>query len=104
MIRKTLRGLRAATLAGLVIAMGSAPAAAQDTPRQEADPFASVLFPPELIMQHARAIRLTDAQRSAITGLIQQVQQRVLGMQWQLAEQMQELKQTLAGSRIDQDR
>jgi hypothetical protein len=94
-------------VAGLFTAgmlLGSAPATAQNVPGQEADPFASVLFPPELIMQHARAIRLTDDQRSSITRLIGQVQQRVIGLQWQLAEQVQALTQTLGGTRIDQDR
>ncbi|HEX6694164.1 MAG TPA: hypothetical protein VF035_05585 [Longimicrobiales bacterium] len=81
-----------------------APVHAQVAPPQEADPFAAVLYPPELIMLHARAIRLSDDQRRAITAQIGQVQQRVIGMQWQLAEQVQALKQTLAGARIDQDR
>lgn len=80
------------------------PLYAQTPPPQEADPFAAVLYPPELIMQHARAIRLSDDQRRAITAQIGQVQQRVIGMQWQLAEQVQALKQTLAGARVDQDR
>ncbi|HEX6134398.1 MAG TPA: hypothetical protein VFZ24_10545 [Longimicrobiales bacterium] len=96
-----------ALLAGLFalgLLSGGAPAAAQEAPRQEADPFATVLFPPELIMQHARAIRLSDGQRNEITELIGGVQQRVLGLQWQLAEQVQALRQTLSGARIDQDR
>ncbi|MEX1183574.1 MAG: hypothetical protein WEF86_10105 [Gemmatimonadota bacterium] len=104
MIRDAVRPLLLAGLFTLGLLQGSAPATAQDASGQEGDPFASVLFPPELIMQHARAIRLTDDQRSAITGLIGQVQQRVIGLQWQLAEQMQALKQTLGGARIDQDR
>ena len=104
MIHDAARPLLMAGLFTLGLLLGSVPATAQDAPRQEADPFASVLFPPELIMQHARAIRLTDDQRRSITELIQQGQQRVLGLQWQLAEQVQALKQTLAGARIDQDR
>jgi Spy/CpxP family protein refolding chaperone len=78
--------------------------AAQGTPRQEADPFATVLFPPELIMQHARAIRLSDDQRVTITRHIEQLQSRVVRMQWQLTEQVQALRGTLARPRVDQDR
>ena len=88
-------------VAGLVVA---APAHAQTAPRPEADPFAAVLFPPELIMQHARAIRLNDEQRTTITLHIQQLQTRVVRMQWQLAEQVQALRGTLARPRVDQDR
>jgi len=80
------------------------PASAQAAPKQEADPFAAVLFPPELIMQHARAIRLDDQQRVTITRYIEQLQARVVAMQWQLAEQVQALRETLARSRVDQDR
>jgi Spy/CpxP family protein refolding chaperone len=104
MMRGVVRPLLVAGLFTAGMLLGSAPATAQNVPGQEADPFASVLFPPELIMQHARAIRLTDDQRSSITRLIGQVQQRVIGLQWQLAEQVQALTQTLGGTRIDQDR
>jgi Spy/CpxP family protein refolding chaperone len=80
------------------------PAAAQAASEQEGDPFASVLFTPELIMQHARAIRLDDAQRATITRHIEQLQSRVVTMQWQLTEQVQALRETLARPRVDQDR
>ena len=81
---------RAVLVVGMVTAgmLARSPLAAQEPPRQEADPFAAVLFPPELIMQHARAIRLSDDQRRAITAQIGQVQKRVIGLQWQLAEQV----------------
>jgi Spy/CpxP family protein refolding chaperone len=104
MIHDVVRPLLMTGLFSLGMLLGSAPVTAQDAPRQEADPFAAVLFPPELIMQHARAIRLTDDQRRSITGLIGQVQGRVIGLQWQLAEQVQALTQTLGGARVDQDR
>jgi hypothetical protein len=45
------------------VSIWAEPASAQAAPKAEADPFAAVLFPPELIMQHARAIRLDDQQR-----------------------------------------
>ena len=99
-----VRPLLVAVLFTLGILLGTAPVMAQTTPRQEADPFATVLFPPELIMQHARAIQLSDGQRSAITRLIEDLQGRVVGMQWQLAEQVQALRETLGRTRVDQDR
>ena len=92
------------SLLALGALMAARPAAAQAPPKQEADPFAAVLFPPELIMQHARAIRLNDEQRSAITKLIEQLQGRVIGLQWELVEQVQALKETLNHTRVDQDR
>jgi Spy/CpxP family protein refolding chaperone len=103
MIRKAVRPLLLAGLVMMAMFAGSAPAAAQSAPRQEADPFATVLFPPELIMQHARAIRLNDEQRDAITRLIGQTQGRVLGLQLELVEQVAALRATLGRSRVDQD-
>jgi Spy/CpxP family protein refolding chaperone len=104
MIRKGVRSLLLALLCALGVLLGAQQGAAQVPPKPEEDPFASVLFPPELIMQHARAIRLNDEQRTAITKLIEQLQGRVIGLQWQLAEQVQALKETLSRSRVDQDR
>ncbi len=48
----------------------AAPALAQQPPQApavQADPLFDALFPPELIMQHRRAIGLTDEQRDAIS-------------------------------------
>jgi Spy/CpxP family protein refolding chaperone len=99
-----VRSLGAAALLVCAVAAGAARVVAQAAPKQEADPFATVLFPPELIMQHARAIRLNDEQRGTITKLIEQLQQRVLGLQWELAEKVQALRQTLDRPKVDQDR
>jgi Spy/CpxP family protein refolding chaperone len=104
MARMIVRSLLMAAVLVLGVLPGAQQAAAQTAPKQEEDPFASVLFPPELIMQHARAIRLNDEQRSAITKLIEQLQGRVIGLQWQLAEQVQALRETLGSTRVDQDR
>ncbi|HET9439043.1 MAG TPA: hypothetical protein VFO52_02685 [Longimicrobiales bacterium] len=98
------RGLLLAVVCALGVFFSAEPAVGQGTPKQEADPFAAVLFPPELIMQHARAIRLTDEQRVTITRHIEQLQSRVVRMQWQLNEQVQALRETLARPRVDQDR
>ncbi len=104
MTRIVVRPLLLAALFALGGLLGAQEGAAQAAPKQEEDPFASVLFPPELIMQHARAIRLNDEQRVAITKLIEQLQGRVIGLQWQMAEQVQALKETLGRTRVDQDR
>ena len=98
------RSLMLAVVCVLSVLLRAEPVAAQATPKQEGDPFAAVLFPPELIMQHARAIRLSDEQRVTITRHIEQLQSRVVRMQWQLTEQVEALRQTLARPRVDQDR
>ena len=76
---------------------------AQEQQIQE-DPLFSVLFTPELIMQHRRAIDLTDEQRDAISGMIQDLQGRVVSLQWELMDEVQRLTEILEGARVDLDR
>jgi Spy/CpxP family protein refolding chaperone len=101
---RIVRSLLVAGVVTLSLLCSAQPLAAQAAPKQDEDPFGSVLFPPELIMQHARAINLDDRQRATITKLIEQLQGRAVRLQWQLAEQAQALKQTLSRTMVDQDR
>lgn len=81
----------------------AAPAASQEAQPQE-DPLFSTLFTPELIMQHRRAIGLTDEQRDAISQMIQELQGRVVRLQWELLDQIQVLSETTSQTRVDLDR
>ena len=74
---------------------------AQERPE---DPFANVLFAPELIMQHRRAIDLQRDQRDAITTAIQELQSDVVSLQWELLDETQELVEMLAGPRAEESR
>ncbi len=84
------------------------PIAAQDAPPPDPvvqdDPLFATLYPPELIMQHRRAISLDDEQRDAISQLIQDLQGRVLRLQWELLDEVQELSRITALDRVDLDR
>jgi len=104
MKKATIRGTLM-LMAGLALAV---PASGQDAPPAEAavteDPLFATLYPPELIMQHRRAIELDDEQRDAISQLIQDLQGRVVRLQWELLDEVQELARLTAMSRIDLDR
>lgn len=83
------------------------PALTQQQPQAPAvqeDPLFDALFPPELIMQHRRAIGLTDEQRDAISQMIQELQGRVVRLQWELLDEMQQLTELMSVPRIDLDR
>lgn len=90
-------------LFSFALLLPAGPLSAQ-TPIPEDDPIGESLFAPELIMQHRRAIDLTDEQRDAISRLIQQLQGRVVSLQWQLLDEMQSLQEILEAPRVDLDR
>lgn len=101
--------VRKRTAHSLAIALAAAaalpaPAVTQETAAPATDALFETLFPPELIMQHRRAIDLTDEQRDAISQLIQELQGRVVRLQWELLDEMQQLTTIMQGTRVDLDR
>lgn len=91
-------------LGAMAVSVSPALAQQQPAPSVQADPLFEALFPPELIMQHQRAIGLTDQQRDGISRLIQDLQGRVVQLQWELLDEMQQLTQLMSATRIDLDR
>jgi Spy/CpxP family protein refolding chaperone len=87
----------------LAVAPGRAAGQEAEPPIQE-DPLFATLFAPELIMQNRRAIGLSDEQRDAISQLIQELQGRVVRLQWELLDELQELTEITGSSRVDLDR
>lgn len=96
-------------LFGLALAsLGSVapPAAAQEPtePTLQQDPLFATLYTPELIMQHRRTIGLTDEQRDAISRLISELQGEVLGLQWELLDEVEQLGAVTGRPRVELDR
>ena len=71
-------------------------AALSAQPNRPEDPLAAHLFPPELIMKHQREIALSEAQREAIRGTIQEAQSTFSGLQWDLESEMASLVDLIA--------
>jgi Spy/CpxP family protein refolding chaperone len=95
-----------AALVLLLACAAVAPAGArgQQQPGLPDDPLFETLFPPDLIMQHRRAIELTDEQRDAISQMIQELQGRVVRLQWELLDEVQQLREVMAAPRVQLDR
>jgi|OM-RGC.v1.023679698 P pilus assembly/Cpx signaling pathway, periplasmic inhibitor/zinc-resistance associated protein len=108
MTHRRIPRIAAAGLATLALVAGAlavgTPLSAQDADALNEDPIFSTLFPPELIMQHRRAIELSDEQRDAISRLIQDLQGQVVRLQWELLDELQELGRVTGGTRVDLDR
>ena len=98
-----MRMLRSTLL--LTLLLGAAPRLAAQAPQTApGDSLFAGLFPPELIMQHRRAIELTDGQRDQITRLIQDLQGEVVSLQWELLDEMEAMNRILGAPQVDMDR
>lgn len=100
MNRRALRTL----LVALALALGP-PAAAEGPPSpppQAADPIASKLFPPELIMTHQAEIGLEDKQREAILKELERAQGQFPRLQWQLQAASEQLSKLLDAPQVDE--
>ncbi len=101
---KTVCRSLAATLA--VALLSCAVAVAQQPARPPQPPpddfLARELFPPELIMQHQQDIALRPEQRTAITKAIQDLQTKVIDLQWRMQDQSQRLAAMLDKPTVDQ--
>ena len=71
-------------------------------PQPPMDPLGDVMFPPDLIMGHARELGLTDEQKGFMRGEIQKTTARFLELQWQLQDAMESLHQTMKPNAVDE--
>ena len=71
-------------------------------PPPNMDPLGDVMFPPDLIMGHARELGLTDEQKTFMRGEIQKTTTRFLELQWQLQDAMEALHQTMKSNSVDE--
>lgn len=87
--------------AGLLLAVGLV-AAQQPPPRAEHDPFAGLVFPPELVMAHQNAIELQPEQKDSIRKEILSVQTQFTELQWQLQDAAETMRSLLGQPRADE--
>ena len=66
------------------------------------DPLGDVMFPPDLIMRHARELGLTDEQKTFMRGEIQKTTTRFNELQWQLQDAMEVLHQIMEASLVNE--
>jgi len=65
------------------------------------DPLGDVMFPPDLILAHAREIMLTPEQKSFMRAEIQKTTSRFNELQWALHDSMEDLHQTLEANSVN---
>src|SRR5436309_14510811 len=71
-------------------------------PLPPGDPLADAMFPPEMIMQHARELNLTPEQKTFMRDEIQKTTTRFNDLQWQLQDAMEALHETMKASQVNE--
>ena len=66
------------------------------------DPFASHLFPPDLIMANQRQIGLSDEQRATIVNDLQRSQASFVELQWKMSTESAQLQRLLEGPAVNE--
>jgi len=76
----------------------------QMQPRMPPPPpdLADAMFPPEMIMQHARELNLTAEQKAFMRDEIQKTTTRFNDLQWQLQDAMEALHETMKGNQVNE--
>ena len=83
----------------IILLLAATPILAAQEPEPE---FAKFLYPPELVMQHQQAIRLTPEQRTAVTQAIRDFQAKVVELQWKMQDETQKLTELVQETRVDE--
>ena len=66
------------------------------------DPMKEAFYPPELVMQHQRALEMSEEQRTYIINQAKEAQVRFTEIKWELEDAMQTLQASFNETRIDE--
>ena len=66
------------------------------------DPLAHLMFPPDMILNHARQLSLTDEQKTFMRGEIQRTTASFQELQWKLHDQMELLHETMKATSVNE--
>jgi Spy/CpxP family protein refolding chaperone len=71
-------------------------------PPPNPDPLAHLMFPPDMIMGHARQLNLTDEQKAFMRAEIQKTTATFQELQWKLQDQMELLQETMKSTSVNE--
>jgi Spy/CpxP family protein refolding chaperone len=66
------------------------------------DPLAHLMFPPDMIMNHARQLNLTDEQKAFMRSEVQKTMASFQDLQWKLQDQMELLQETMKSTSVNE--
>ena len=71
-------------------------------PPPNPDPLAHLMFPPDMIMDHARQLNLTEDQKQFMRSEIQKTTATFQDLQWKLQDQMELLQETMKSTSVNE--
>ena len=102
-MKPTLAILFATAFLLVTVAIGQEPRQPTPPPHPpNPDPLAHLMFPPEMIMGHARELNLTDEQKTYLRGEVTKATVAFQDLQWKLQDQMEALHDTMKSSSVNE--
>lgn len=102
-MKATLAILFATAFLLVTIAIGQEPRQPTPPPHPpNSDPLAHLMFPPEMIMGHARELNLTDEQKAFLRSEVQKATTSFQDLQWKLQDQMEVLHDTMKATSVNE--
>jgi Spy/CpxP family protein refolding chaperone len=71
-------------------------------PPNPTDPLAHLMFPPDMILGHARELNLTDEQKAFMRAEVQKATVTFQELQWKLQDQAELLHETMKSSSVNE--
>jgi Spy/CpxP family protein refolding chaperone len=71
-------------------------------PPPNPDPLAHLMFPPDMILAHARQLNLNDEQKAFMRTEIQKTTATFQDLQWKLQDQMELLQETMKSTSVNE--
>jgi Spy/CpxP family protein refolding chaperone len=71
-------------------------------PPNPPDPLAHLMFPPDMILGHARELNLTDEQKAFMRAEVQKATMTFQDLQWKLQDQAEALHETMKSTSVNE--
>ena len=73
-----------------------------DHPHPPPDPLGQLMFPPDMILSHARELNLTEEQKTFMRAEVQKSMTTFQDLQWKLQDQMELLHETMKSTSVNE--
>src|SRR5690242_2885662 len=102
-MKTTIAILFAALFILATVVIGQEPMHPPQAPHPpDPDPLAHLMFPPDMILDHARQLNLTDEQKAFMRAEVQKATSAFQDLQWKLQDQAELLHETMKSTSVNE--